>query len=181
MEEIVKQLVDVHQKLAVALEQTDSLPEFDEDDLARGRVAYPLSDADVARLESIAGFTFSPLLRQLFQTQGAMPVFEVDVFGMSHWVGSWALESNQETAKARADYDWDLPKLVRIDTHEDFFAVTEDGELVNVCGNEGNIERRHGSLEGWLGRYVASAALMAEDPEAYREGDNQEDPEAEYE
>lgn len=182
METIIEKLVDVHGKLAIALELDQQKERPPSDDLlARGWVQYPLSDADVERLESIAGFTLSPIVRALFQTRGAMPSFEVDAFGVGQWAGSWTFEVNQDIANARAEYGWDLPKMVRLDAGEDFYAVTEEGEVVFVCSNEGNIERRHGAIEGWLGRYVDSAAQKAADPDAYLDDDEaREDPEAEY-
>jgi hypothetical protein len=182
---IIDRLATAHDQLIDALIRVDHLPSdirtpttADEADLDRGWVPLPLSDHHVEQLEQLAGFGFSPLLRALFQTAGAMPVADVGgVLGVSSWVGSFVFEKNRDVARAREEYDWDLPKLVAITWEEDFLAVTEHEQVVKICGNEGNIESRHGSLEEWLGRYTSAASLKAADPEGYEDNG---DPEAEY-
>ena len=83
---------------------------------------------------------------------------------------------NREVAPAPEEYDWELPALVALSSEEDFLAVTDDGDVVRVGGNEVNIETRHGSLEAWLKRYTDAALRRADDPEF----SCIEDPEAEY-
>lgn len=183
---IIEHLATAHEKLIDALIRIDHVPAdiraqntAEQADMERGWVPFPLSDGHVEQLEEIAGFSFSPLLRALFQTAGAMPYCDVSgVLGVNSWVGSYAFEKNRDVAKAREQYDWDLPALVAITSDEDFLAVTEGGEVVQICSNEGNIETRHGSLDGWLARYTNAALLKAADPEGYEDDG---DPEAEYE
>jgi hypothetical protein len=174
----IHKLVAAHTALAEALELSLEPFTLDDDILERGWVAYPLSKSDLQRLEALAGFTFSPLLCALFSTKGAMAPFEEGVFGLSSWCGQDAFEKNQAVVKAREEYDWNLPKLVAIASDEDFYAVTEDHKVVVICGNEGIIEREHGSLEGWLRRYADAVMQRAKNPDdidVYNE-----DPEAEH-
>ncbi len=175
----IRTLVDAHERLASAGE--NSLDPMSDDDLAsfadRGWVKFPLSASHVEELEGIAGFTFTPLLKGLLQTRGAMPPFDVDVFGIGGWCAEGIFEKNRDIASAREEYDWELPKLVVITADEDFLAVTEDEKVVRVCSNEGNIETEHGPLAGWLVRYAAAATKKADgaDPD-----ETSEDPEATY-
>lgn len=172
-------LAAAHAKLAASKGEdlepmTDEAVAFFAD---RGWVKFPLSDAHVKELEELVGFSFSPLLRGLFQTRAAMPSFETYVFGIGSWCAEATFEKNRDIAKARAEYDWDLPKLVAITSDEDFLAVTEDGKVVAVCNNEGNIDTEHGPLESFLVRYAKAAQRKAEGADA---DEVSEDPEAQH-
>src|SRR5262249_1295178 len=133
----IRALVDAHERLAAANEQ--SLEPMSDEDLAsfsdRGYVKYPLSESHVQELETLAGFAFSPLLKRLLQPPGAMPPFDVGVFGINGWAGHGIFEKNREIAEAREKYHWELPKLLVISSDEDFRAVTEAGDVVRVCSN----------------------------------------------
>jgi hypothetical protein len=177
--EVLERLATAHAKLAAATDQSDQSfcdSEIVDDLRARGWVDFPLSEPDLAKLEELAQFSFSPTLRGLFQTKGAMPSFSVDVFGVAEWAKESAIEKNRDLAGAREQYEWELPKFVAITSDEDFLAVTEDGRVVRVCSNEGNIEVDHGHLDGWLSRYAAAVLAKADG----EEGGYEEDPEAEY-
>lgn len=153
----------------------------------RGRewVGFPLDAAALASLEGLIGFGLSPLLREFLTTPNAMVAHEdVCLRGANAWAGNWILEKNRDIAEARERYEWDLPKLIAITNDEDFLAVTEDGEVVQICGNEGNIDRRHGDFEAWLGRYAEAARTLSEHPNAASPFPKvhglDEDPEAQY-
>lgn len=173
------QLVAAHERLAAANDQklepmtTEDLADFAD----RGWVRFPLSAAHVKELEDLTGFSFSPLLRGLLETRAAMPRASVDVFGIDSWCAESIFEKNKDVASAREEYDWDLPKLVAITSDEDFLAVTEDGNVVRVCSNEGNIEVDHGPLDRWLVRYAHAVEKKADGAES---DEVWEDPEAQY-
>jgi hypothetical protein len=174
--DVIKKLVKANEALAKALgEKLESGP-LSEALLERHWVPVPLTADSVARLEAIAGFSFSPLLRALLSTKNAMPT--QSVFGVGDWAGSSIIEKNEAFAAARAEYDWEAPKLVAITHDEDFFAVTEEDRVVYFCNNEGLIEREHGPLEGFLSRVTSVLKKRAKNPDEDDEDD--EDPEAEY-
>jgi hypothetical protein len=177
---IIEDLAAVHVAISQSSEPISLEPtELDDEDREQGWVPTPLSTEDIVRLEGIAGFSFSPLLRALFTTKNAIPpVSGGGVFGIGEWVGSAVFVKNAEVAKAREEYDWDLPKLVAITSDEDFVAVTEDHRVVRICSNEANIEVDHGPLEGWIARYIKAGLSRAADPDD--EDAFGEDPEQEF-
>lgn len=170
-------LAAAHRQLRTSLGETSD-PEDDnkptEMRISRGWVPFPLADSNVGELESLAGFTFSPLLRSLFQTKDAMITLPRGVHGVSDWTMGYALEKNRDFARAREEYGWELPKMVAITWDEDFLAVTEKGKVVRVCNNEGNIDNQLGTLESWLAGYTAAVQRYAADPDGF------EDDEEEY-
>jgi hypothetical protein len=175
----LRAIVEAHERLAAATD--NSLEPMSDEDLAsfsdRGWVKFPLTATQVEELETIAGFAFPPLLKGMLQTRGAMSSFDVDVFGVGGWCAEGIFERNREISEARKEYDWDLPKLVALTADEDFHAVTEDGRVVRICNNEGNIETEHGPLAGWLVRYSVAATKKAEGADS---DETSEDPEASY-
>jgi hypothetical protein len=104
----IDKLVAAHTALAKSMNLSLKPMELDDDFRERGWVEYPLSESDLKRLEALAGFTFSPLLRLLFSTKGTMPDFEgCGALGLSAWCSQSAFEKNQDIANARKEYDWD--------------------------------------------------------------------------
>lgn len=173
--DVIKKIVAANEALARASgEELESGP-LSEDLVERHWVPVPLAEDSVARLETIAGFTFSPLFRSLLSTKNAMPT--QGVFGVGEWALSGIIERNEQFAAARAEYDGDVPKLVAITSDEDFLAVTEDGKVVYFCNNEGLIEREHGPLEGFLSRVASALQKRAKHPDDEPED---EDPEAKF-
>lgn len=185
--DLVNRLAAAHETLAKARGLTLVPTEVTEEERAAGASSWPLGDEEIATLEEIAGFSFSPTLRALLTTAHALPEGEgFGIYGVSEWSGSSILGRNREIAEARDDYDWDLPKLLVLSHDEDFRAIQEDGTVVEVCGNEGNVEATFGPLEAWIERYTAGILAYAEavvaakdDSYAVREA-FQEDPAIEY-
>jgi hypothetical protein len=185
--DLVNRLAAAHETLAKARGLTLAPTEVTDEERADGAASWPLRDDDLADLEEIAGFSFSPTLRALLTTPNALPEGEgFGIYRVSEWSGSSILERNRQVAEAREECDWDLPKMLVLSHDEDFRAVQEDGTVVEVCGNEGNVEATFGPLEAWIDRYTdgilayAEAVVAAKDDSyAVREA-FQDDPETEY-
>lgn len=161
--ELVNRLAAAYETLAKARGLTLAPTEVTAEERAEGAVSWPLRDDDLAALEEVAGFSFSPTLRALLTTPNALPQGEgFGVYRISEWAGTSILARNRDIAAARDEFGWELPKLVVLTYDEDFRAVQEDGTVVEVCGNEGNIEATFGSLEDWIARYTAGILAYAE-------------------
>ena len=185
--DLVNRLAAAHETLAKARGLTLAPTEVTAEERAAGAASWPLGEDDLAALEEIAGFPFSPTLRALLTTPNALPVGEgYGVYGVSEWSGGSILGRNREIAQARDDYDWDLPKLLVLSHDEDFRAIQEDGTVVEVCGNEGNIEATFGPLDAWIDRYTDAvlayaAAVVAAKNDSYEVREAfEEDPEIDY-
>lgn len=126
----------------------------------------PLSEDEIRKLEELAGLSIPPLVRAFFTTRFAPAWFDVTLEEQEdddgehiQWLanGTDLIQSQTEYQEAKAEYEWDLPPLFRFTSDEDFYACLEDGAVIQICGNEGNIESDlvlgESSFERFLDQY----------------------------